>query len=95
MTAINPDLVRKHHENGDFESLLSLFNTLKDQRDRAEFQNTVYLHEIKRLAIAFANVTEPATGLRVSEQGGVTRSRDSIGARPKPATKPPVESLEL
>jgi hypothetical protein len=59
--------IRALLDAGNIEAVISLAESLRDQRDRAEMKVTAYLHEIKELATRFANITEPKTGRKLSD----------------------------
>lgn len=65
------DLIRRYHLEGNLTGLITLFEALTDQRDRAESQNRSYLHQIKLLSTKFAEITEPASGRRLTEPRAV------------------------
>lgn len=88
---MNAELIRQYHETGNLKALTSLFEALTDQRNRAEFQTQIYLHQIKLLSTKFSEITEPASGRRISEPRGVTSTSTS---KPKPKTST-VEAMEL
>lgn len=63
------ELITKYfadRENG-LQNLITLFEAITDQRDRAEANNRAHLHSIKKLSEAFSNITEPKTGKKLSD----------------------------
>jgi hypothetical protein len=59
--------IRALLDAGNIDAVVSLAESLRDQRDRAEMKVLAYLHEIKELATRFANITEPKTGRKLSD----------------------------
>ena len=92
MTAINPDLIRQYAAGATpsgLRNLLTLFEALTDQRNRAEAATVAHLHTIRKLSQALSNITEPTTGKRISDPA------PSSKAKPPTPTPPPVEAVDL
>ncbi len=60
-------LIRQYVETQNTTALISLFESIKDSRDRAELQVRAHLHTIKKLSESYANITEPNTGRPIRE----------------------------
>lgn len=76
--------IRTYAEAGNIEAIISLVDSFRAQRDRAELKVAAYLHEIKILAQRYSNITEP----RVQAEGRPTGGRD----RPTPQPSKPKKS---
>jgi hypothetical protein len=91
------DLVRQYFEAGEVQNLITLFTAMKEQRDRAELAAASRLHEIKKLAEAFATLNKPIE--RSGERRvAITKPDQARPTTVKPSVKPTkssVESLEL
>lgn len=100
-----PDTIRTLFAAGDLDGILHQVEILMDDRNRVRAENDGYKHEIRRLAIAFANITEPHTGRLVSEPRPtpVRTTEAPLRAQPKspvrtmnePKPKPTKETLDL
>ena len=51
------DLIQSYISRGETQNILTLVESLYDQRNRAEFQVSAYLHQIKVLSQSFQNIT--------------------------------------
>lgn len=86
---MNSDLIRKYYaENSEagLKKLITLFEVIISDRDRAELTSRAHLHTIKKLSESFAAITEPATGKKVSDPP-VTRSPNTTAQQPTPKAK--------
>lgn len=89
------DLVTKYHNENRLDLILTLCDALKSQRDRAEAKVDALTHINAKLAASFANITEPATGRKITDKvdkPAVEAARSAAsGAQgtQKPAQKPP------
>lgn len=87
---MNPDLIRQYYaENSEagLNKLLTLFEVITSERDRAEQLSRAHLHTIKKLSESFAAITEPATGKKVSDPSTSDRSPNTPTQHPTSKTK--------
>lgn len=90
---MNPDLIRQYYaENSEtgLQKLITLFEVITSDRDRAEQTSRAHLHTIKKLSESFAAITEPATGKKVSD----SPSRSPNNTRPTTNTKTKNQTLD-
>lgn len=66
-------LIRDYMAANNASAIITLVESLKSARDRAEAKVDGYLHEIKLLSQRYAAITEPATGRTVTEGGKTER----------------------
>ena len=94
-------LIRGYYADSNISAIISLAESLKDARDRAELKTQAYLHEIKELAQRFANITEPASGRKVSDREpreprmSTTNSNSSNQSKPKVSKSKPDLSVDI
>jgi uncharacterized coiled-coil protein SlyX len=89
------NLIREYAEAGQIDNIVNLCESMKSQRDRAERMVEHLTHMTAKLRESFANITEPATGRKVTDPVPAPATRASKGA-PAPAKsrqpKPPPKS---
>jgi len=73
------DLIQSYISRGETENILTLVESLYDQRNRAEFQVSAYLHQIKVLSQSFQNITRPLGESKAPQPG------ETPGKAPQPA----------
>lgn len=86
-----PNLIRQYFDAGEVDNIITLCTVMKEQRDRAEYKLQVFTHMNAKLKESFSNITEPATGRKVTEretatfkpQGTVLRTRLKTEEKPK------------
>ncbi len=83
---LNEALIQQYVDNRRADLLITLFQSLKDSRDRAEFEVRAHLHTIKRLSESFKSITEPNTGTPVGQ-----RAAPTVKATARTPTKPPTK----
>lgn len=97
------DTIRSLFAAGNIDGIIHQVETLLEDRKRVRLENEGFKHEIRRLAQAFANITEPATGRPITEKPErperPVRSTDAQTLvrtmnTPKPS-KPSKEALDL
>lgn len=81
--------ITNYFKDGRLDLILSLFETLKSQRDRAERNVDAYKHEIHVLATRFADITEPHTGKKLVESSKPRTGGAAAGPTPNAKPKPP------
>lgn len=78
--------IRELFAAGDIEGIIHQVDILMEDRARVRAENDGYRHEIRRLAQAFANITEPHTGRPIVE--GTTKKTPNPSPTPKSKTSP-------
>jgi uncharacterized coiled-coil protein SlyX len=85
------NLIREYAEAGQIDNIVNLCESMKSQRDRAERMVEHLTHMTAKLRESFANITEPATGRKVTDPvpAPATRASKGAGSRPKSQPQPP------
>jgi cell division septation protein DedD len=96
------DTIRTLFVAGDLDGILYQIEILMEDRARVRAENDAHKHTIHRLSVAFANITEPKTGLPIKSPSPSpnpspkpTTPVRTTGAKPgaKPQPKPPVRTM--
>jgi hypothetical protein len=102
-----PGLIRDYAEAGRIDLIITLCEAMKDQRDRAERRIDILTHNIAKLNESFRNITEPATGKKLTEpsadrvgqksepRSGERKVTSPTNSRPAPKPKPSIDTSDF
>lgn len=90
---LNESIIRDSVASGNVDRLISLFQFLKDGRDRAEFQVKCLEHQIALLEKATKAITEPLRpATRSNEKDVFITPNRPTGPKTKPVTEDPLSA---